>query len=194
MALAFAFAWMALAKEDDVGNDGRPLILEGVVGQADRAEEVGPRRKIFACGSVRLVEREAAGNERQHAAGGERVNRPGKEIVVQGEALRPVVITDVRERDVANDGFDRRRPCVAEVLDPDVMAGIERAGDPARNAVHLDADKAHAGRRCSHEAPGSASRLKHERAGRNAEPFKPGKSCAHDDRRRVEGIEGRAPG
>jgi hypothetical protein len=108
--------------------------------------------------------------------------------------MRPVVIADVRERDVANDGFDRRRPRVAEVLDPDVMAGIERTGDPAGNAVHLDADKAHAGRRCPHEAPGSASRLKHERGGRKAKPFKPGKSCAHDDRRRVEGIEGRAPG
>ena len=187
-------ARMALAEEDDVGNDGRALILEGLVGQADRAEEVGLRRQIFAGAPVQLVEREPAGDERQHAAGRKRVNRLGEEIIVQGKPVRAMLVADVRERHVADHSVDGRKAAVPEIFDPDIMAGIERAGDPAGNAIHLDADKAHAGRRRSHEAPGSASRLKHERAGRQPETVEPGESRAHDDRRRVEGVEGRAPG
>ena len=187
-------ARMALAEEDEVGNDGRALIPEGLVRQADRAEEVGLRRQIFAGAPVQLVERETAGDDRQHAAGRKRVNRPGEEIIVQGKPVRAMLVADVRERHVADHSIDGRKAAVPEIFDPDIMAGIERAGDPAGNAVHLDADKAHAGRCRSHEAPGSASRLKHERAGRKAEPFKAGESRAHDDRRRVESVERCAPG
>ena len=50
----------ALAQEDDVGDDGRALALEGVGGQADRAEEVGrsarySRMAAFCLSSVKWL-------------------------------------------------------------------------------------------------------------------------------------------
>ena len=90
--MALGLAGKAFAQEHKVGDDCRALIAEGIVGQADRAEEIGPRRKIVAGAAVRLVEGEAAGDEGQHTARRQDVNGLGEKIVVQGEAAGRVVV------------------------------------------------------------------------------------------------------
>ena len=61
--------------------------LEGVGGQADRAEEIGPLGQVLADGRVLLVEREMAGDQGQDAAGLQGVDRLGEEEIVQRQLL-----------------------------------------------------------------------------------------------------------
>ena len=59
----------ALAQEHDVGDDAGALPLEGVGGQADRAQEIRLLRQVLADGRVLLVQREMAGDQGEDAAG-----------------------------------------------------------------------------------------------------------------------------
>ncbi len=86
-----------LAQEQDVRDDGGSLALEGVGGQADRAEEVGPLGEVFADGGVLLVQREVRGHHGENAAGLQGVHRLGDEVIVEGEAL-PVDAPSSRRR------------------------------------------------------------------------------------------------
>ena len=152
-------AWLAavssgaLAKEDDVGDDGGAFPLEGVGRQSDRADEIRLRRQVFADGGILLVEREVGGDQRQHAAGLERVDRLGEEEVVQRMFLPAIVELEVGEGHVADDRVHAafRQARVTEVLDPDVLPGMQCLGDAAGDQVQLDADEAHPARGQAHE-------------------------------------------
>ena len=183
-------------QEDDVGDDPRALALEGVRRQADRPEEVGPGGEVLADGGVLLVEREVGGDQGQDAAGLQGVERLGEEEVVEREPRAAVLELHVGERRVADDGVDAAlgQPRVAEVLDADVVAGVEGLGDAARERIELDADEAHALGGEPQEIARAAARLEHGRVLGDAEA---GQRLEHrrDDRGRgVEGVEGGASG
>jgi hypothetical protein len=72
-----------LAEEEDVRHHGRALPLEGVGGQADRPDDIGLGRQVFADRGVLLVEREMRRHQGQHAARPEGVDGLGEEVVVQ---------------------------------------------------------------------------------------------------------------
>ena len=115
-------AGAAFAQEHDVGDHGGSLAFEGVGGQADRPEEVGPLGEVLADGGVLLVQREMRGDHGEHAAGLQGVGRLGDEVVVQREALPVVFQLHVGEGHVADHRVERRQPGVAEILDADVLA------------------------------------------------------------------------
>ena len=80
-----------LLKKDNIRNDLRTGVgLEGVVGQADRAEEVRALGDILPCGAVLGVHGVAGGDEGHHAARTHLIQRFCEKVVVDGEA-EPVV-------------------------------------------------------------------------------------------------------
>ena len=97
-----------LAQEQDVGHNGGALGLEGVRRQANGPEEVGLFGESFAGGGVLLVEREVGGDDRQHPAGAQGVERLGQEVIVQRQLLALLVGLHVGERNVANNGINCR--------------------------------------------------------------------------------------
>ena len=73
------------------------------------------------------------GDQCQHAAGLQGVDGFGEEVIVQGELLPLVVELEVGERHVADDGVDAvlGQLGVAEILDADVLAGVESLSQSA---------------------------------------------------------------
>ena len=82
----------------------------------------------------------------QHAAGLQGVDGLGEEEIMQRELLPAVVELEVGERHVADHRVDAvlGQLRVAEVLDADVLLGVERLGDAAGDGIQFDADEAHA--------------------------------------------------
>ena len=80
---------------------------------------------------------------------------------MQGEPCPVVVQPEIGERHVADDGINavRWEADVAEVLDADVMAGVQHAGDTPRETVQFDADKAHACRSVGQKVADAAAGL-----------------------------------
>jgi len=68
-----------------------------------RPEEVGLRAQIFADGGILLVEGVMRRDQGHHAAGLERVDGFGQEVIMQGEFLALVVEFEVGKRDIADD-------------------------------------------------------------------------------------------
>ena len=85
-----------------------------------------------------------AGDQCQHAAGLQGVDGLGEEVIVQRQLLAVIVELEVGERHVADHRVDAvlGQPRVAEVLDADVLVGVERLGDAAGDGIQLDADEA----------------------------------------------------
>ena len=86
------------------------------------------------------------------------------------------------------------QPAVAEILDADVLARMQRPSDAAGNRIQLDADEAHSRRGHAHEIARAAARLQHGRRRRNAQA---GKGVVHggdDGGRGIEGVESGAFG
>ena len=77
-----------LQKEDVAGDFCSGILLEGVVRQADSANQIGALGQIFADGRVFLVHGSLAGNKSNNPSGPHLVQRLPKEIVVD----EPVVL------------------------------------------------------------------------------------------------------
>ena len=84
------------------------------------------------------------GDQGQHAAGLQGVDGLGEEIIVQGQLLAVIVELEVGEGHVADHRVDAvlGQLGVAEVLDADVLAGVERPGDAAGYGIQFNADEA----------------------------------------------------
>ena len=109
--------------------------------KASDGRRIAPRKSAFdgevlADGGVLLVEREMAGDQGQDAAGLQGVDRLGEEEVVQRQLLAAIVELHVGKRHVADHGVDAAlgQLRVAEVLDADVLVGVEGPGDAAGDA------------------------------------------------------------
>ena len=108
------------AQEHDIGDDGRAFAFEGVGGKADCAHEVGLFGEAFANGGVLLIERVMTGHNGEDAAGLQRVDAFGNEIIMQGEFMAMIADRDIGERRVADDGVDFRQARFLERFDPDI--------------------------------------------------------------------------
>jgi len=123
----------ALPQEEDVGHDRRAFALESVRGEPDRADEIRLGSQVLAHGGVLLVEREVCGDQCEDAAGLQGIDRPGEEVVVQRQLPAAEGEFRVGERHVADHAVHAAlgQARVAEVLDADVLIGVEGAGDAA---------------------------------------------------------------
>src|SRR5262249_46864677 len=72
-----------LAQKQDVGDDRGAFSLEGIRRQADRSEKIGPIGEVLANGPILFVQREVAGDNSQHSARSQGVERLGHEKIVE---------------------------------------------------------------------------------------------------------------
>ncbi len=197
------FAGIQLAQHHDVGGDlGVRVALEGIVGESDCANEVGPLRQVFAQRRVLLVERAFGCDEQKQPARPHLLQRGGEEVIVDGkfENVEPrVKRLIVPKRNVGNchvvepvgqSGF-------LEWLVANVRIWIKRLRDAGGQQVNLDAGDGRVGvhllRHQADEVTQPAGRLQNapmpetETRERRVHP-------ANDDRRRVVGVECRGAG
>ena len=133
-----------LLQEEDVGDHfGSGIGLEGIVGQPDGPQQLGPLGQIPAHGGILGIHCVAGGYKSHHAARTHLVQRLGKEIVVDVEAQLVVgFIVDLilAEWHVA-DGKVVKIPLVGSLKarHRDVGLGVELPGNASRNAVQLHA-------------------------------------------------------
>ena len=157
-----------LAQEDDVGHHGGAFPFEGVGWKADRTEEVRTVGEVFAGDCVLAVQGVVACDDGQHAAGLESIHGFAQEVVVQAVLLTPVLQLHVGEGDIPDDGVQFGQAGVAEILDADVVTGVQRLGDPAGDAVEFNPDEAVALRGMGHEIADTCPRLQYMGMGRYA--------------------------
>ena len=122
--------------------------------KASEGRRIAPTKSAFAARYSRMAafclsSVKCAGDQGQDAAGLQGVDGLGEEVIVQRQLLAAIVELEVGERHVADHGVDAvlGQLRVAEVLDADVVVGVQRSGDAAGDGIQLDADEAHALRR-----------------------------------------------
>ena len=178
--------------------------LEGRVGQAHRADQVGLLHEVGPGLRTQGVHRAAAGDQACNAAGPQRRQALGDEVIVNGlrhaPGIGPVGHGQITEGHVADHQIhvslrDLRR---LKALHPHVRVGVEVLGDAARDLVQLHRRPAlHAlPQLCGHgsqEAAHACRRLQQPPAGK----AQLGKAVVHAlDHRglRVVGVQDRTPG
>ena len=131
-----------LLQEEDVGYHVCPGIgAKGIVGESNRAQQVGPLRQILSHRRVFRVHGVAAGHKGHHAAGTHLVQRLGEKVVVNGKTelvVSPVIHLVLAEGDVSYGQVEK----VAAVrgfkaCHGNVGLGVELLCDSARYAVQL---------------------------------------------------------
>ncbi|QRE00578.1 hypothetical protein [Pseudomonas phage Itty13] len=188
----------AAAHEDDVRGHGRAGVRhEGVVRQADRAQEVGAVGHVAACLVARHVHHAVGHDHGQHAAGAQAVQALGEEIVVDTEAAQVLAATVVQalaaERRVADGDIEVavRDQVVLIAHAGDLRLGIELGGDSAGDVVQLHAVQrgglAQLVRHQAEEVAGADRRLQHP-ATVEAQAGHGAPHGAHDLRRGVVGV------
>ena len=82
--------------------------------------------RLFAHRRILLVERVMRGDDRQDAAGLQRIQRLGNEVIMECQPLAVIVELDIGKRRIADHGVDLAfgQPGVAETLDADVGFGM----------------------------------------------------------------------
>ena len=131
-------------QKDDVADHIRTGVgLEGVVGQADRAQQLRPLRDVRTDFGRLFVHRIAGGHKSDHAAWTHLIQRFGEKVVMDGKTelvVSPVVDLVLSKGHVA-DGEVEEIPPVGgfKSCHGNVRLGIELLGDSAGNAVQLHA-------------------------------------------------------
>ena len=133
-----------LLKKDNIRNDIRTGVgLEGVVGQADRAEEVRALGDILPCGAVLGVHGVAGGDEGHHAARTHLIQRFCEKVVVNGKTelvKSPVADLILSKRYVAHGEVEEVLPVGGfKAGHGNIRLGIELLCDSAGNTVQLHA-------------------------------------------------------
>ena len=190
-----------LLQKQDVGHHiGARIGAEGVIGQADGSQQLGPLGQIPAHGGILGVHCIAAGDERHHAARPHLVQRFCEKVVVDVETqfvVGFVVHLILSERDVT-DGKVVKIPPVGgfKSCHRDVGLGVELLCDVPGNAVQLHAVQTapgHALRQHPEEIAHTAGRLQNV-AGAEAHLFYRVVNGADHSGAGVVGVEGRGPG
>ena len=133
-----------LLQEDDIGDDIRARIgFEGVIGQADCAQQLRPLCDVSADFRGLFVHGVAAGDKGNHTAGAYLIECLGKEIVMNGKTepvIGPVIDLILSERHVA-DGDVIEIPSVGgfKSRHGNVCFGIKLLCNPPGDAVQLHA-------------------------------------------------------
>lgn len=188
------------AQQQDVAQRlGSRLAPERLGRQAHRAQELGLLGQRAAGRGRVLVERVAAREHRDDAAGAHGLDALPDEVVVDRHAvdLDVAAVGDVADRGVEGGGGD---PALLEAGGGDVRLGAEHLRDARRDRVELHAVEVQGevGRREAHEVAGAAARLEDRRglvALADAGLAQRVEDGADDGRRRVErGEDGMALG
>src|ERR1700733_5483326 len=113
---------------------------------------------------------------------------------MQGELLPAILELEVGERHIADDCVEGslRQARIAEILDADVLAGMERSSDPPGDGIQFNADEPRPRLSVAHEVAGSASWLQDRGVGGHAEARYGLMDSGDDAGRCVEGVEGGA--
>ena len=133
-----------LLQEEDVGDHfGSGIGLEGIVGQPDGPQQLGPLGQIPAHGGILGIHCVAGGYKSHHAAGAHLIQRLGKEIIVDVEAqliVGTVVYLVLSEGDVAHGQVIEVPPVGGlKARHRDVGLGVKLSGDATRNTVQFHA-------------------------------------------------------
>ena len=101
---------VAFLQEQNIRGDVRARrTFEGIIGQADRAEQVGTLGNVLTDGGILLVHGALGGHEGNDAAGTHLVQRLGEEIVVDQEVVLVIPLVghlELTEGDVAHSGVE----------------------------------------------------------------------------------------
>ena len=133
---------VAPLKEDNIGDDiGSGIGFEGVIGQADCAQQLRPLCDVSADFRGLLVHGVSAGDKGNHTAGAYLIECLGKEIVMNGKTepvIGPVIDLILSERHVA-DGDVIEIPSVGgfKSRHGNVCFGIKLLCNPPGDAVQL---------------------------------------------------------
>ena len=156
-----------LEKEDVRGDVGAGSGFEGVVGEPDRPQQIGPLSDIFPHYRAFLVHRALGGHKSDYAAWSHLIQGFGKEVVVDQEVV--LVVTLVRQLEIAKgdvaDGHIKkavRQLRSLEALDSDGGCLIELLRDAPGDSVQLHAEDAgacHALRLHAHKVADAAGGL-----------------------------------
>ena len=174
--------------------------LEGVVGQTNRAQQLGATGNIAPHVGILLIHRPLAGNERNNAARAHLIQCLGEEIIVNREVQLVIWLVRyliISEGNVANGQIvEIPAVCGFKARYGDVGLGIQLSGDSAGETVQLYAVQAASG----HGVRQQAEKIAHA-AGRfqNVAGSKShasnGLIHGADDRRAgVMGVQGRGTG
>ena len=133
-----------LLKKDNIRNDIRAGVgLEGVIGKADRAEEVCALGDILPCGAVLGVHGVAGGNEGHHAARTHLLQRFCKKVVVNGKTelvKSPVADLILSKGHVAHGEVEEILPVSGfKAGHGNIRLGIELLCDASRDGIQLPA-------------------------------------------------------
>ena len=133
-----------LEKEDVRRDLGARVALEGVVGEAHRAQQIGLLRQQLADGGVLLVQGAVGGDERHQPTGAHLVQALGEKVVVDEEVV--LVVAPVRhlvlpEGDVGDGEVEEviGKGRLFKAGHGDVGVLVELGGEAARDAVQLHA-------------------------------------------------------
>ena len=168
--------------------------LEGIVGQADRAQQLRPLRDVLPHIAGALIHGVAGGDERHHAARPHLVQRLGEEVLVDGQVqpvIAPILHFELAERHIAHSYV---KEVVGEIhlfiaTHGNAAARVELAGNAAGDIVQLHAVEltlCHAIRQHTEEVADAAGRLQHV-ALPEAHLSQRGIDAVDHHRRRVEG-------
>ena len=168
--------------------------LEGIVGQADRAQQLRPLGDIFPHAAGALVHGVAGGDERHHAARSHLIQRLGEEVLVDGQVqpvIAPILHFELAKGNVAH---RRVKEVVGEIhlfiaLHGNAAAGVQLTGDASGNVIQLHAVELtlrHALRQHTEEMTDAAGRLQHV-ALPEAHLLQRGVDAVDHHRRRIEG-------
>ena len=191
------------AQEDDVrGDRGIGVALEGVLGQADRPNQVGLAGEQLTGLGAGLVHRALRGDEGDDPARPGHFDGLAEIVIVEIQALLVVLAIvglHVRERDVGDhqieEPFRERGLLVALLVDRGLL--IKLLGNPRREAVHFDARQLGAAgyslRHETEEMPDAGRRLEHAPP-REAQAVNSVPHGADDVGRGVVRVDRRGPG
>ena len=133
---------VTLLQEDDVADHIRTGVgLEGVVGQADRAQQLRPLRDVLTDFGRLFVHRIAGGHKGDHAAWTHLIQRFGEKVVMDGKTelvVSPVVDLVLSKGHVA-DGKVEEIPPVGgfKACHGNVRLGVKLLGNAPGDAVQL---------------------------------------------------------
>ena len=161
---------ISLLQEQNIGRDLRAgSALEGVIGQADGTQQVGPLSDVFAHRRVFLVQGAFAGDKGHDTTGAYFVQGLAKEVVVDQEVMlviAPVGHLEVAKGDVADGHIEEavRQVGLFVALDGHRGGLVELLGNPSADLVQFNGIAPGAGHTLRHhaqEVAGAAGWLQH---------------------------------
>src|SRR5262245_8962616 len=115
------FAGSPLAKEYQVRDHARSLILKGSGGQADRSQEIGSFGEQLAAGAICLVEGKVRRDDGEYPAGHQLIEALGNKEIMQGQPLALEVQANVSERRVSDAGIQWGNPAILKCPDANIV-------------------------------------------------------------------------